>query len=574
MGNAILERERSAQLNGRSKRDKIFDHLLRIPSGEGAALLIGGALMGKTTVLRRVAASFMSNRTDSRIDGAGTVPVYVDLRSISGFHARHFYKLLLHCVAGAVSKDRIGPTDIRLPTDGLDLDEFASRLDVLFSENPALSICFLLDNCDRLEEICEALPANIVWILWSEHSHAWKHRISFVFTGGQKTWSFLLDDKRNSALSRGAVLFLENVSFGELEQMAASETGLIDFEMAATDVYDATGGHPGLSRMLLTHLRKIDPSAYSDAISKFRNDKLPFFEALRKGLSGAGRRAQVLLHEQRSLTRAELFAESKSIGLDAFSIDAAIRELQFTGLTTMDGQRISPSCTLYWKYSRDVSEDDKAEPSDFSGTRYFLQKNGAAWIVAFGAKVVSLADSKGLHRLHRLISAGPRWLPANTLAAESERVVVSLDAREGADHGKVRSSAQRIGVNDQIDPETVADLQKQRVELERRLALLSEKPAMETTAAAVQRKNQRKAARKELDDIADYLREHTFKGKAKCDYGYRAAYNAVRKSLADCYAQIDQHSELEGMSDHLKKAIDYSRGDFAYIPRDPKPWRL
>src|ERR1043166_10253359 len=75
-------------------RAAICDRLKKIPFNEGAALLFGGILSRKTTVLRRVENDLLSeNEADNAIR---VVPVFLDLRSEAMLDPAHLFGSLLH----------------------------------------------------------------------------------------------------------------------------------------------------------------------------------------------------------------------------------------------------------------------------------------------------------------------------------------------------------------------------------------------------------------------------------------------------------------------------------------------
>ena len=217
------------------------------------AFLFGGPLTGKTTVLLRVYETLSQQTTNVGKTSMLVVPVYLTPKALAPVDSRGFCKVLLQAILDACSKQIRGFTPPSIGRDGLNILDFAAATDALFQAlaEVRLKILCLLDDCKKLAEFHPDFVGNLQWLLCTRPSQ-YRSRISMAFTGGPEMRSMLVD---KISAPRPAIAYLDALGQSDVNSLvrysAPDRTPPAALTRITAAIFEAAGGHPGISRGIL-----------------------------------------------------------------------------------------------------------------------------------------------------------------------------------------------------------------------------------------------------------------------------------------------------------------------------------
>jgi hypothetical protein len=327
---------------------------------DGGILFFGGVMTGKTAILLKI-KSTLENKAKASLASLDTleviIPVYRDLRGVPGADSNSLFDCLLSDFQTACEK--FFPEFSSPPRDSksypLDIRSFAARIDQIFASNPDFNfrILYLLDNCEHFRNFPKGLQANLGWLLYGEDDRRSRTKIAMIMAGSQQMHDLLVDPVTVFA-TRATQEYICNLSHLDVANMVR-HYGLA--ESIATDVYQATGGHAGLTRMLIEEMAGRNKSSdVHKTISKLATDKEEVFARIKRSLSPEANSIQRLLFGGNPVSKHDVESHLRASDLDGTKWKSSLRELVFNGIAVIDSATITPKSQvrpagqLYWEY--------------------------------------------------------------------------------------------------------------------------------------------------------------------------------------------------------------------------------
>jgi hypothetical protein len=545
-------------------RESVCERLIRAEREDGAAFLFGGPLAGKSTVLRRVHDGLAATSASKENRADPVIPILVELRQLGeDFAPLGFYRLLAAMASTALSgwlrdcgalaqaapqtggSTRRGRRVVRgalaqaAPQTG-GLESFIGFLAELLERRGDCQprLYFLLDDCKRLASFPRGFQDNLVHLLWGCHRVSGK--VAIAFCGAQELHAFFLD-QTTPLRSRSEIIYLENLPESALVQMA-SALGLEAPEQVVADVFPITGGHAGLSWLLLNRLALEANGGEHGAegtVAEFCSAKQELMRSWYGRLSPEAKSLVAVLAAGGSVSRPSAASALREAGYEPALNIRAFNELTFTGMAVRDGANLKKAGRIFWDFFTTVETGTAAAPSatHASGSPFVFKRVGRRWWFRFdgvdygrdhkqrdGFLYIAFLLGRGSQPTHcvelKLKCKQPPEGPARDLL---EQLLSDINAGHGPKQKYVNrgTKIQWQEALEQLDeliaeakagghPDRVEELEnrKEWLELERSKQIgLAGRLRPETTQEALEDKT-RKAVGKAMSEAIAYLKKH------------------------------------------------------------------
>jgi hypothetical protein len=369
-------------------RESVCERLIRAEREDGAAFLFGGPLAGKRTVLWRVHEMLVANIVRKASPCTPVVPVFAELRQLGAdFTPLAFYQLLaqkaLDAVAGCLVISA-SPPRAASSIDGYEgfLRFLGDLQECCRDYQPKLY--FLLNDCKRITCFPRGFQDNLVHLLWGRHGIS--GRVSIAFSGGQELHSFFLDPT-TALRMRSVEVILENLGLPALVEMA-SAIGIKGQHNLADQVLEITGGHAGISWLLLKRLgiTSVDIHGLAEGvIAEFCSDKQHVMRRWHDSLSTEAKSVAIVLAAGAPVSRSSAANALRAANFDPALNIRAFNELTFTGMAVREGTNIRKAGRIFWDFFRTA---ENAAPTGtsrpiLSGSRFIFKRIDRSWWFRF-----------------------------------------------------------------------------------------------------------------------------------------------------------------------------------------------
>lgn len=328
-----------------------------------AALLFGGRLAGKTTLLLKVHEQLRRVVKADELDRYD-LPIYVNLMDLAADAGpEQFFALVFSKAADACALDVQGWTrqgyheTFRLEAMGF--SAFIQGLSALRKAAGAvdLGFVFLLDESKRIfsSRFPRGLQDNLFSLLFSPGTEL-EGAVSIVFAGAQDLYDFSEDDTSpiGSRASRHFISNLDQDAIRSLTEEVWGKLGGAARPQFSEWVSEQTGGHAGLARFIAVAATRLDIDDFREGWEQQLRRKLwekaALFKIWNSSLSppAAAIRDQLLVSRTISTSAAADLLATRN--LDRFMADRAFEELSFTGVGHRTEELIDTSCVVFWDY--------------------------------------------------------------------------------------------------------------------------------------------------------------------------------------------------------------------------------
>jgi hypothetical protein len=344
-------------------RDTIVDRLQASLRDTPAALLFGGRLSGKTTILLRLAQQLLhhSNAIDANSDIL--LPVYVDLLSLPhSAEPSDFFRLMSRRAAESC-RLLLPQIDIRqLPSSEGRMDALSAfHADMTFlatANKREVRFLFLLDEAKRVvgERFPRGVQDNLFSILFGTKMDL-QPDIAMIFSGAQDLYVFSQDETSplGSRASRHFVTNLDVNSVAKILETFTSSLPTAEMGQKAQLIHLYTGGHAGLCRLLCGALSQRNSLGESietltDLIPKIGEEFSAVVRVWNASFSPEAAVVRDMLFQSEATTLREAASQLGMNGLDRFSADRAFEELRFTGVATGTSDGVTRANKIFWDY--------------------------------------------------------------------------------------------------------------------------------------------------------------------------------------------------------------------------------
>ena len=384
-------------------RAALLQKLKEVPLNGGAALLIGGIMSGKTTILQRLQAEVLKENSIS----AMTLPVYLDLRSVPQAESSALFDQLLQRTMIVCQGQIEGFASPSLPPKGRSIDSFAAVLAELFKFYGHMNfrLCFLFDNADKLSEYPAEVRSKLLWLLDGDEQNLWKDKVSILFAGGQKTRPLLLDGT-SAPGGWGSVEYVQSLAKDAILEMLAARGCKSRNGEIADLIIKQTGGHAGLSSLIIAEssLCNFESAAIQEILTKVSGEKENYFVRITDGLSREAHQLLQLLIYSYSFTAEDAGAFLHSHEINRWQAGTALHELESSGIGCRENDKIVRTGAMYWKYIQQFKGSlSRVDGIPKSECRRVFRRCGEGWWVQFDCEIVFLFDRLGLRRYHYLL---------------------------------------------------------------------------------------------------------------------------------------------------------------------------
>jgi len=369
-------------------RESVCERLIRAEHEDGAAFLFGGPLAGKRTVLWRVHEMLVAKNVRNAYSATPVIPVFAELHELGDdFSPLGFYQLLAQKAVNAVTghlASTVSCTRTASTIDGYDgFLRFLGELREGCRDCP-LKLYFLLNNCKRITCFPRGFQDNLVHLLWGRHGVS--ASVAIAFSGAQELHSFFLDPT-TALRMRSAEVNLENLDKAALVEMG-SALGLKQQKDVLAEVFEITGGHAGLSWLLLKRLTSaaVHQSAFvKGAIAEFSSDKQPVMRRWHDNLSPEAKLLTTLLAGGSPVSRSSAGNALRAAGYDPALNIRAFNELVFTGMAVHDGTNLRKVGRIFWDFLTTVETGipTSSRHQVAGGNRFIFKRVDRSWWFCF-----------------------------------------------------------------------------------------------------------------------------------------------------------------------------------------------
>jgi gas vesicle protein len=210
--------------------------------------------------------------------------------------------------------------------------------------------------------------------------------VAIAFSGAQELHSFFLDPT-TALRMRSAEVNLENLGESAVAEMA-SALGVKGQKEVLADVLEITGGHAGLSWLLLKRLASTavhQSGLVRGAIAEFCSDKQHVMRRWHDGLSPEAKSLATLLARGAPLSRSSAASALRAAGYDPALNIRAFNELVFTGMAVRDGASLRKVGRIFWDFLTTVQAGvpTGASRAPAPGSRFVFKRVGHSWWFRF-----------------------------------------------------------------------------------------------------------------------------------------------------------------------------------------------
>ena len=372
-------------------RDELCANVLRSAKRNGAVLLFGGRQSGKTTLLLKLALGRRQHRASIHVMEEFDLGVYIDLMQLpydatpKEFFGYLRYRLLSSCTSSIEGFEP--PALDKQSSPRASLEQFTDELYAILDSTGEidLQVNFLLDESKRVlgERFPRGFQDNLFALLYgSELGQA--GRISMVFAGGAELYR-LCEEDTSPIGSRAAKHLLRNLDLVSIEELLQTTTTQYDEDSnskLSQVVFRRTGGQPGLSAKLASHLA-CDPTLdFPTADCRTMEDSGTLFRIWLLSLTSEARMIQDALLFEGDLSFRDVANRLEESGFDRYSADTVSDVLEFTGLARREGTTLSFVNNLYGDYARAFGASGKPfvpAPSDSTHYKESEQLSNLIW---------------------------------------------------------------------------------------------------------------------------------------------------------------------------------------------------
>jgi hypothetical protein len=316
------------------------------------------------------------------------IPVFAELRELGDdFSPLGFYQLLAHKAIDAVAGWLLGTP--APPKAASTIDGYNGFLRFLGDLQDRCGDCqpklyFLLNDCKRITCFPRGFQDNLVHLLWGRH--AVSGRVAMAFSGAQELHSFFLDPT-TALRMRSAEVNLENLGEHTLVEMAAA-LGFKEPKAVAAEAFGITGGHAGLSWLLLKRLVSagVDEKGFAkSAIVEFCSDKKEVMRRWYSGLSPEAKCLATVAAAGAPLNRSSAATALRASGCDPALNIRAFNELVFTGMAVRDGMSLRKAGRVFWDFLKtaETSVPTTASHPLALGSSFVFKRVGRSWWFRF-----------------------------------------------------------------------------------------------------------------------------------------------------------------------------------------------
>lgn len=327
----------------------------------GAVLLFGGMLSGKTTLLLYIEAELQRQTGHIAKTASVDVPVYTNLMRIVALSTpKDFYNLCINLASEACQRQIQGFIKPELmsfqQTPNVEVFErdVSSLLDACGQTE--VRFLFLIDETKRIlgEGFSPEFRGNLFYLLFGSQKLA--GRCNFVFAGAQELDLFI-EDGTSPIGTRVPKLWLDSFpSAAPIKELMVHFLGSDKLDVAsrrAVLIFRFTGGHAGLSAYLAERFTGIvveEEEYVNQEVLRFLRHRAALFQSWTKKLSREAQFISELLVDSKKVLLLSIPGTLAGHHLDPFKTDAAVHELLFTGIAATDEEFLQASNRMYFDW--------------------------------------------------------------------------------------------------------------------------------------------------------------------------------------------------------------------------------
>lgn len=343
-------------------REQVCAEIVRSATTDGSVLLYGGRQSGKTTVLLRIARDLADLRGSIARMVSLDVPVYVDLMKLPAEATPpDFFRVCASLASAACQKqvDGFCPPDLISNRSQPGLDAFEQDICKVIAAcgQTQVRLVFLIDESKRIlgERFPREFRDNLFYLLYGSQSLA--GACCFVFSGAQELDAFL-EEGTSPIGTRAARLWMENFSsvvpVEEMMRLQLPPGALETARRRAALIYDATGGHAGLSAALCTQFTEEvsnEDKHLVELMERYQTRHASLFQVFQGKLSREALAIHNLFFTEHAIAVDNIPRELNRLGLNTFRSEAAARELSYTGIVRHSGLVLEAANRLYFGWA-------------------------------------------------------------------------------------------------------------------------------------------------------------------------------------------------------------------------------
>ncbi|WP_238626240.1 AAA family ATPase [Aggregatilinea lenta] len=352
-------------------RDGLISSIVKDVHHQGAVLLFGGRQAGKTTVLLKTQQTLTRATLDVNELDATLIPVYIQLKSMAnGIDATpsDFFRMLASQARSECEKRIQGFSLRALPSGAVkvaELETFKHDIEAIRQAAGQVDVdfLFLVDEAGKLNSrhFNSGFEDNLFVALYSREARDFHMYI--VMAGSQELYRFVSDDGTSPIGARASCKYLTNLSRDAITAMIRylnPTEPFIDAEKCGTLIFEATGGHPGLSAYMAHRLGiDTDPLTIISLIEDFRESHSNLFHMWYEHLTTPTRSLHNRLLQLGQMSREDILSflrgleEQKGNGPSYWFLkwsERASQELQFTGIVAKNGNGLEVVNKMYVDY--------------------------------------------------------------------------------------------------------------------------------------------------------------------------------------------------------------------------------
>jgi hypothetical protein len=347
-------------------RDAFCEQLIRAASDSGCVLLFGGRQSGKSSILQRTLETISSAADDG---GVLNLPILLDLMRLPhDATPEHFFRFAADKVSeSARAKGLRGTYPVRRSVDLVGFERVVGVVARTATTRP-VRIILLIDEANRVlsERFPRGFLDNLFSLLYGQNSSM--PTCIAVFAGAQELYAFSADGTSPIG-SRAARMTVGPIATCDAEALLAAGGHKGSLTELAPKLHDLTGGHAGLlayAGRLLARDSEVASKDLAAAVGNLlRSDKAELFQIWAQALSPEARLIAEVLAARGRTALSESATILSDAGFQAFRVERAWQELQFTGLAIQQGEELVRQLPLFWQSVvwRRVPEGSESEVS-------------------------------------------------------------------------------------------------------------------------------------------------------------------------------------------------------------------